>query len=138
MATLARTFEGWNREVSSVLLIEDDPHLRDELLKQLRKTGHRIIDASDGQAGLVQFHTHSPDLVLTEVSLPEKGGLEVIAEIKDDRPLTKIFAMSQPQGDRAVDLLEIAMMLGATRTFAKPIDVHLVVQAVRDELGTMN
>lgn len=124
--------------MGSVLLIEDDPSLRDELLTQLRKTGHHILDASNGLDGLDQFHSHDPDLVLTEVSLPEKGGLEVIVEIKGDRPLTKIFAMSSPQHERGVDLLEIAMMLGAIRTFAKPVNVHLVAQAVRDELGTAN
>ena len=136
MAVHATTPEDLDRHMSSVLLIEDDPHLRTELANVLRETGHQIIEASDGQAGLVQFHAHNPELVLTEVSLPEKGGLEIIAEIIDDRPLTKVFAISQPQRDRGVDLLEIATMLGAVRTFVKPVDVQNVVAAVRDELGT--
>lgn len=120
--------------MSSILLIDADPLMRDELRAALRDTGLRLIEAGDGEVGLAEFRAHNPDLLLTDVSLPGKGGLELIAEILDTRPQAKVFACSQSSVDRGVDLLAIAKLLGATRTFRKPIDLPELIEAIRDEL----
>jgi DNA-binding response OmpR family regulator len=120
--------------MSEILLVDADSLLRGELRAALRQTDLHLIEAGDGEVGLAQFRANNPDLLLTEVSLPGKGGLELIAEILATRPQTKVFACSQPLVDRGVDLLEIATLLGATRTFRKPIDVPELVEAIRDEL----
>jgi DNA-binding response OmpR family regulator len=124
----------YDPDMSSLLLIDADPLIRDELRAALRDTDLHLIEAGDGEVGLAEFRAHNPDLLLTEISLPGKGGLELIAEILDTRPQTKVFACSQPSADRGVDLLEIAKLLGATRTFRKPIDWPELVEAIRDEL----
>jgi DNA-binding response OmpR family regulator len=120
--------------MSSILLIDADPLIREALRAAMKDTDLHLIEAGDGQVGLAEFRANNPDLLLTEVSLPGKGGLELIAEILDTRPQTKVFACSQPSVGRGVDLLEIAKLLGATRTFRKPIDLPELVQAIRDEL----
>lgn len=120
--------------MSSILLIDADPLLRGELRTALRDTDLHLIEAGDGEAGLAQFRANTPDLLLTEVSLPGKGGLELIAEILAARPQTKVFACSRSSVDRGVDLLEIAKLLGAIRTFRKPVDVPELVEAIREEL----
>ncbi|NGZ94623.1 MAG: hypothetical protein CV089_00570 [Nitrospira sp. WS110] len=123
-----------NRDMSTILLIEIDPFTRDKIRTALGDTDHRLIEAGDGEVGLTYFRSHNPDLVLTEVSLPGRGGLEVIAEILAARPQTKVFAFSLPSRNACVDLLDTAKRLGATRTFSKPIDAQELGEAIQDEL----
>lgn len=123
-----------DREMSAILLIEIDPFIRDKIRTALGDTNHRLIEAEDGEVGLTQFRSHNPDLVLTEISLPGRGGLEVIAEILATRPQTKVFAFSLASRKRGIDLLDTAKRLGATRTFRKPIDVQELVKAIQGEL----
>lgn len=122
--------------MSTILLIEKDSGLRHRLRSALMEAGHDLIEAADGETGLAQFHAIGADLVMTDVALPGKGGLEVMAHVLIERPHTKIFALAVPQTDRGVDLLEVAEILGAARTFEKPIDVPELVRAVDEELIT--
>ena len=122
--------------MSTILLIENDSDLRARLRTALMEAGHDLIEAADGETGLARFHAIGADLVMTDVVLPGKGGLEVMAHVLIERPHTKIFALAVPQTSLGVDLLEVAKILGATRIFPKPVDVAQLVQATGDELKT--
>lgn len=122
--------------MSTILLIENDSDLRARLRTALMEAGHDLIEAADGETGLARFHAIGADLVMTDVVLPGKGGLEVMAHVLIERPHTKIFALAVPQTSQGVDLLEVAKILGATRIFPKPVDVAQLVQATGDELKT--
>ena len=122
--------------MSTILLIENDSGLRARLRSALREAGHDLIEAADGETGLARFHAIGADLVVTDVVLPGKGGLEVMAHVLIERPHTKIFALAVPQSSQGVDLLDMAKILDATRIFEKPIDVPELVQAVDEEFMT--
>lgn len=121
--------------MSTILLIENDSDSRATLRTALSKAGHDLLEAADGEAGLAQFQATGADIVVTDVALPGKGGLEVMAQILVDQPHTTIFALGMPKPNQSVDLLEVAKLLGASRTFNKPVDVQKLVQAVGDEVG---
>ena len=97
-------------------------------------SGYEIIEAGDGQKGLELYRKHRPDLVITDLVMPEKEGLETIVELKREFPGVKIIAISG--GGRKVPgaYLQIAKKLGAERTFTKPIDRLEMIQAVRELL----
>ena len=77
-----------------VLVIEDDDHLRGLLRAVLERAGHTVEDAPNGAAGLKRFYSHPADVVVTDIIMPEKEGLETIIELKRDHPEVKIIAIS--------------------------------------------
>ena len=99
-----------------VLLIEDDFDLRQCLAEMLVLAGHQVVEASDGLNGIEHFHKVHPDVVLTDISMPGKGGLDVIRELSLQFPESSIIAMS----GEGQEVLGQARRLGACRTLSKP------------------
>lgn len=102
----------------SILVIDDEPQLRRVLTRILSRAGHEVIEAKDGREGMKRFDAHRPQLVITDVFMPDKEGIETIAEIRSKAPKTCIVAISG--GARAFSPLDIAAKLGADATLAKP------------------
>jgi len=101
-----------------ILVIEDDPGLRDLLEEALSGAGHLALAASNGNDGVKLCSAHPLQLVITDILMPEKEGLETIQEIRSKFPLTPILAMSgAPDGWK---VLELARRLGADETLSKP------------------
>ena len=70
----------------SILIIDDDDSLRDSLRRTLRKQGYVIMEASDGGLGLKQLERQAVDLVLLDLFMPDKDGLETIGELRRTHP----------------------------------------------------
>ena len=81
-------------ESPDVLLIDDDPGVRDSLTMLLQAHGLRVVAAADGRRGLEAFRAHAPKLVLTDILMPEQDGIGAILEMRRERPDAKIVAMS--------------------------------------------
>lgn len=73
-----------------LLLVEDDKFLRDLIAKKLKTEGFEVIEALDGESGLVQAKEASPDLILLDLILPGIDGFDVLAKIKSDPVTAKI------------------------------------------------
>ena len=103
-----------------ILLIEDDDLVRATLKSALESTNYVVTEAADGEEGLKQFHAFSPDLVVTDILMPKKEGIETILALRRISPTLKILAMSG--GDRVgnLEFLSMAEKLGADRTLQKP------------------
>jgi CheY-like chemotaxis protein len=104
-----------------ILVIDDEPMLRRTLRALLERAGHTVVEAEDGDKGLAQLNVQMPDLVLTDIIMPNREGVETIGEMRRRAPQTPIIAMSGG-GSRGGELfLTLAEQLGACATLAKPI-----------------
>ena len=80
--------------MSRILIIEDDEHVRGMLRKMLERIGYDVFDAPDGKEGL-DFYRNTPvDLVITDILMPEKEGIQTIMELRREFPDVKIIAIS--------------------------------------------
>jgi DNA-binding response OmpR family regulator len=112
--------------MAHILVIEDDEHMRGSLAQTLERLGHRVTTAVDGRAGVESAAAAPPDLVITDLIMPEKEGLETIVELRQQHPLVRIIAMSGGGRLSNEDYLHLAKRFGAHFTLAKPF--------TRDEL----
>jgi DNA-binding response OmpR family regulator len=107
--------------MAHILVIDDEQMLRRTLRALLERAGHTVVEAEDGDQGLAQFNVHRPDLVLTDIIMPNREGVETIGEMRRQAPSLPIIAMSGG-GSRGGDLfLTLAEKLGASATLSKPI-----------------
>ncbi|MCK4879051.1 MAG: response regulator [Bacteroidales bacterium] len=118
-----------------ILIIEDDHHILLMVKKMLEREGFEIKLASNGNEGLEIFKKIPVDLVITDIIMPEKEGLETIREMKRVRSDLKIIAMSGGGKISADNYLQTAKVFGATKILEKPFTQKQLVSAVRDTLG---
>ncbi len=116
--------------MARILVIDDDKPIRDLLRKTLEMAGHETEEAYDGQHGLELNRSNPVDLVITDIFMPRKGGLEVIEEIRREYPRIKIISITAGEGDDCAEAKE----LGAVRTFVKPIKLDELLDAVKEVL----
>ena len=116
----------------SILIIDDDEQIRAFLRRVLEAAGYMVTDAPNGQQGLRQFRQTPTALVITDLFMPDRDGLEVTMALHRESPTVKIIVITGGSGQR--DFLEVAKLLGAHRTMRKPITVAELLQAVQEEL----
>jgi len=120
--------------MEKVLIIEDDLQVADMLTRALKPIGYDVYTAHNGTEGL-RMNQHNPaDLIITDILMPGKGGIETITELKKDYPDVKIIAISGGGRVPAVDHLKIASEVGAHVTLTKPFTYAELVEAVRAAL----
>jgi len=104
--------------MARVLIVDDDPYIREGVHDVLKACGHSVIEAENGAVGLDRLATHSVDLVLVDLVMPRKEGIETIQEIRRAQPDKKIVAMSGC--DAKGTYLGFAKRLGADAVLSKP------------------
>ena len=113
-----------------VLVVDDDPSIRESLSSELRVSGYTTVSASDGQEGQRAFAAHAPDLVLTDLAMPRSDGFELISAIRATSR-TPIIVLSvrgnDPDKIRALDL-------GADDFVTKPFSVAELLARIRAQL----
>ena len=102
-----------------ILLIDDDPSLRRVTEYNLSSAGFTVLGAASGREGLALFHRHSPDLVITDVQLGDLDGLQILAAVKKESPLTPVLVIT---AFGSIELAVKAMQEGAFTFLAKPFD----------------
>jgi DNA-binding NtrC family response regulator len=121
--------------MARILVIDDDEYIRAAVRDVLSDVGHVVLVASNGREGLARYRDHHPDLVITDIFMPERNGLDVILELP---PHVKIIAMSGGgQLDRG-NHLDDAIHFGACRGLAKPFTVDALMGAVDETLAGRN
>jgi len=120
--------------MARILIIDDDNIIRRMLCRMVSKAGYEVLDAADGQAGIELFRENEIDLVITDLIMPEKEGIEMIMELKTDFPDVKIIAMSGGAKMGPEEYLQMADALGAQRTLKKPIDRDDLLGAIEEIL----
>jgi DNA-binding response OmpR family regulator len=108
--------------MAQILIVEDEQMLRATLRAILQRAGHEVAEAEDGAKAMKIFQATRPDLVITDIIMPNREGVETIGEMRAIAPDLPIIAMSGGGSSRGGELfLELASQLGATRTLTKPI-----------------
>lgn len=116
--------------MNKILLIEDDYAVRMSLRMMLEDEGFEVEEAENGELGVEQFKQNPADLVITDLFMPKKEGIETIAELRQEYPDVKIVAISGGGKHIPGGFLVFAKKLGAVHTFEKPIDKDELVQVV--------
>ena len=121
--------------MAKILIIDDEDPIRKMLRKLLEKNGYEVMDACNGNEGIKFFKDHGPDIVITDLIMPEKEGLETIRELKKLNYDVRIIAIS---GGGIADpkiYLTLAAKLGAVRTFTKPVDNEILLSTIKEILS---
>jgi len=121
--------------MARILIIEDDDGLRPLLRLMLQREGYETAEAREGDEGLRLCAAAPFDLVLCDILMPGREGLETITELRKEHPATRVIAMSGGLGLSGMDPLRIASLLGACRTIAKPFRMDRLLRVVADALA---
>jgi DNA-binding response OmpR family regulator len=116
--------------MAHILVVDDEPLLRRTLRTILERAGHVVDEAGDGNQALRAFAAERPDLVITDIVMPDREGIETIAQLRGENPGVPIIAMSGGGSAGSTLFLELARQLGATRTLNKPIRQAELLAAV--------
>jgi two-component system KDP operon response regulator KdpE len=117
-----------------VLVVDDDPAIRESLSKELRAAGYTTLAASDGSEGAAMFHAQAPELVLTDLSMPRSDGFELISAIRAaSRAPIVVLSVRGADADKVR-----ALDLGADDFVTKPFSVTELLARVRAQLRRTN
>jgi two-component system, chemotaxis family, chemotaxis protein CheY len=122
--------------MTRILLIDDDPAIRESTRRMLERDGYEVIEAGEGEAGIRQMRAQSVDLVLTDIYMPGQDGFATIRRLRHEWPGVKIITISGGSGAGLADLTAVATVLGAVRTLTKPFNRRDLLDAVRSVLGS--
>lgn len=119
-----------------VLVIDDDGDVRAFIRSLLEGEGFEVALAADGREGLEMQRKHPAKVVVTDIFMPGKEGMETIFEMRQQFPQTGIIVMSGGPSKRGagLDYLSLALQLGAVKSLEKPFATQALIDAVR-ELG---
>ena len=123
--------------MANILLVDDDADLLYAQGEFLRRTGHTVSTAANGNEAIALIKVDDFDLVITDINMPQKAGLETIAELRRIAPKIKIIATSGGTVSiGARDSLSMAQMFGAAFTLAKPVSGEALITAVNRVLSS--
>jgi DNA-binding NtrC family response regulator len=118
-----------------ILIIDDDPDLRHLLRYALVRHHHEVIEAANGRDGVRRWRESHPDLVITDMKMPEKDGLDTLFEMVSLDPGVRVIAMTGGDWKETVDRLHDARLFGAVRTVAKPFTLSEMLRVVGEVLA---
>ena len=118
--------------VQTILIVEDEELVRGMLRDKIEHEGYHVLEAEDGRAGQIMLEDEVIHLVITDLVMPRKDGLELLMEMRTNWPDIPLIAITAPSNQL---YLEVAGRLGATRTFEKPLDLDALLRAIEDLIG---
>jgi CheY-like chemotaxis protein len=119
--------------MAHILVIDDDPDMRDLLAHMLKSAGHQVALASDGKEGMMECRNQPPQLVITDLFMPPPEGFETISQLQKEFPTIPIIATSGKTS--ATNMLAIARALGAVEVVEKPFYEDQMLAAVKKALS---
>ncbi len=125
--------ESFEKVMALVLIVDDDPQMLRLLTDVVEIEQHDVLLAQDGDLALEYFTHQVPDLVITDILMPNKEGLELISEIRERYPQTKIIAYSGGGSSDPESYLEFASGMGADKVFSKPMPIN----DLRNEINSL-
>lgn len=117
-----------------VMVVDDDWQMREMMHQALARDGYEVTEAANGKIGLDLHRKNPVDLVITDLIMPEKEGIETIRELRRDFPQLKIIAVSGGGRAGANGYLNVAKTIGADRTLSKPFDLKQILDTVKELL----
>ena len=114
----------------TILVIDDDELIRMTFRNMLKKTGCTVLEATNGNEGLAIYRESRPDIIITDMLMPEKEGLETIVQIRDFDPEAKVIAVSGGGATKNMSFLELAKKVGANEILGKPVKPDQLYAAI--------
>jgi DNA-binding NtrC family response regulator len=118
-----------------IMVVDDDAGIRRVLHILLSRAGYQVSQARDGAEALRLWRDTGGDLVITDLHMPEKDGIEMIIELLSHSPGVRIIAMSGGGQTKRLDLLGNATLLGVVHTIEKPFTLNEMMSTVRRALA---
>jgi DNA-binding response OmpR family regulator len=111
---------------ATILVIDDEALLREDIVEELEDEGYRVLQAGDGHEGLKQILQHQPDLVICDITMPRKNGYELLKEVRGDHGISAempfIFLSALADKEHVV----AGLKLGADNYMTKPVDFDVL------------
>lgn len=117
--------------MSKILVVEDDPFFRTYVRICLEHLGHNVIEAADGADGLAEFTRRNPDLIITDIYMPNKNGFEFIRELGEYQSPAKVIAMTIGYENDQGACLDQALSAGANAAMCKPFSIDQLGRAIK-------
>lgn len=118
--------------MAKILLIDDDPAIQKSISRFLTAEGHEVAIAENGAVGMRLLAESQPDLVITDIMMPEMDGLEILLNIRKSHAGLPVIAISGGMRALPINFLKQAKMFGARYVFEKPIMLDVLLKAVND------
>jgi len=121
-------------EVPEVLVIDDEASVRNLLRRILEQAGYGVRVAADGTEGLRRYRERPPDVVVVDLYMPGKEGMETIMALRRELGAKRIIAISGSVAAGTALMLDVASKLGAACTLSKPVEATALLAAVAELL----
>jgi YesN/AraC family two-component response regulator len=122
--------------MARILIVDDEEMFRQMLRQMLEMAGYEVLEAANGEAGIALFREQHADLVITDIFMPQKEGIETIREMKREFPEVKIIAVTGGgYRRRGFEYLQFADMVGADCSLSKPFERQELLDAVEKVLS---
>ncbi len=121
--------------MARILVIDDDPRVREVLSAVLNGAGHEVSEAADGTAISAVLDAGAADLVVCDLFMPERDGIEAIRSARQTAPTVPLVAISGGGSVGPSSVLEMAAALGAAAALPKPVRARVLVELVSDLLA---
>jgi two-component system phosphate regulon response regulator PhoB len=120
--------------MSLVLIADDDPDIRELVSFKLERSGHQVVAAADGDEALAEVRATTPDLVLLDIMMPRRTGIEVCRELRDDPTTANLPVILLTAKAQEADV-ERGFQAGATDYIVKPFSPRELLMRVNTALG---
>jgi CheY-like chemotaxis protein len=117
--------------MAHILVIDDEEPIQEVLRQTLEYAGYEVTIAANGIEGLQAFRENPADIIIVDMIMPKKDGIETIMDLKMEAPNAKIIAISGGGAIGPKDYLEIAEGIGASHILPKPITRDDLLQTIR-------
>ena len=121
-----------------IMVVDDDASIRRTLQLLLTRAGYEVIQACDGSEAVRLWRDRGGDLVITDLHMPQKDGIETIIELLSHTPGIRIIAMSGGGQTKRLDLLGNVTLLGSVLTIEKPFTLTEMMTVVTRALKPMH
>ena len=121
--------------MARILVADDDTEVRDMICQILEREGHETVAVSNGLEAEQAYGREPTDIIITDIIMPDKEGLETVWEMRRDYPNCKIIAISGGGRVDPRDYLRSALALGADRALPKPFERRDLLDLVDELLG---
>ena len=118
--------------MARILIIDDEELVRHVMRRMVEWAGHEAVEAQNGEQGVALQNENPADLIIIDMIMPGRHGIDVIVELKRAHPDVSIVAMSGGKWGYNVDYLPIARKLGVRMVMDKPFEMSELLRVVRD------
>lgn len=124
-------------KISRILVIDDEDLLRKLLRRILQQASHTVLDVPNGREGMALWHEVSTDVVITDLYMPNRDGIQILTELRRVAEKPKIIVMSGGEVGGLFDCKAAGHLLGADRVLSKPFELQTFLLMVEEMLKPM-